>query len=200
MLAQVFRKVCLGGELSSSRRAFQLNGFAEEWRLKLDAPGIPCSASDEPQELPLRPSEREALTLLFAEHDRFPLGFFDLMRGDLLAQDLKLLHLRWVLGNDQYEKHWRAWTDHRRSFPPDQFERLVLRVRLSPHCGSCTKYATGASRRRMQPWSIGSSASSMTALSARQAVAWNYMYSLFTISWPAATSPAVGRLAMQLSN
>lgn len=127
MLAQAFRKILMGDKLGSSRRALELNGLAEEGRLMLDAPQIPGSANDASQELPLRQSERETLTLLFAEHDRYPFDFFDLTQGNLLAHDLKLLHLRWVLGNDGYEQHWQAWSNHRSSFPPDHFEHSVLR-------------------------------------------------------------------------
>lgn len=48
MLSQAFRKIRIGGDLGESRRDFELNGFAKEWQLKLDAPELPRAAGEQP--------------------------------------------------------------------------------------------------------------------------------------------------------
>jgi hypothetical protein len=139
MLAQAFRKIQIGGELGESQLGFELNGLAEEWQLKLNAQGLQRSAGDPPPEPPLVQAERDALAMLFAEHTRHGWALFDPRQQDHLAREFRLLHLRWILGDNGYERHWQSWTDHADSAPPSHFERFILRdATLAPlwfsHC------------------------------------------------------------------
>ena len=126
MLNLAFMKVQLGGYLGGSRQAFELNGFEEEWKLKLDAPERPRTEGDPGPECPLSKPELDALTVLFKEHDNSSHWVFPIGGSDVYAQDFRLLHLRWVLGNDGYEKHWsRASEDYRGRFPDGRVRIFV---------------------------------------------------------------------------
>lgn len=125
LLEQTFQKVQLGGHLGESRQAHELNGFANEWRLKLDAPERPRAAGDPQPECPLSQSELDALAILFNEHERYPYWVFPLGRGDMYAQDLRLLHLRWVLGNGGYERHWDRASSEIRHMSSESFYRSI---------------------------------------------------------------------------
>jgi len=139
LVEQAFQKLRIGGYLGESRRAFELNGFDREWCLKLDAPEGHRASGEVRPECPLAQSEVDALSDLFAEHDRDPDWVFPLGRGDVHALDFQLLHLRWVLGNGGYERHWeRASSEMRRMHPESFYRAIVSSPTLAPlwfsHC------------------------------------------------------------------
>ncbi|CAL60717.1 Hypothetical protein HEAR0507 [Herminiimonas arsenicoxydans] len=128
LLAQVFRKVVLGGELYYSQMAFSLNGFEPEWHLKYDSVELFRSydfVTDE--DLPLSAVECKALRLLFEEHARYRSTFFGFENTDMLARDFQLLHLRWILRDAGYTQHWENWSQDVASYPSTSFELSILR-------------------------------------------------------------------------
>ncbi|ANH76804.1 hypothetical protein ACS15_5570 [Ralstonia insidiosa] len=111
LLDQVFQKIKLDGDLGHSRRAFALNGFGPEWYLKYDNVELVVDAPPtDLKSLPLRQNERDALNLLFEEHEHDRSMFFGFGRNDFLVRDFRVLHLRWAMQDSGYEKHWQAWS------------------------------------------------------------------------------------------
>lgn len=139
LVEQAFEKVRVGGYLGESRRAFELNGLDLEWRLKLDAPELPRVSGEARPKCPLVQPEVDALSVLFDEHERHGHWVFPLGRGEVHALDLQLLHLRWVLGNGGYERHWqRASSEIRRMHPESFYGAILSSPTLAPlwfsHC------------------------------------------------------------------
>ena len=157
MLDQAFLKVQMGGYLGESRQAFELNGFEKEWSLKLDTTELPRVTGDPRPKCPLSQPELDALTMLFDEHDRYSYSVLPIGGRDFYGQELRLVHLRWVLGNKGYEQHWkREFTDYRH-MSPDSFYRSVLsNSTLMPLWFShCARHeGVEAAREVVKAWSI----------------------------------------------
>lgn len=126
-LDQVFRKVAGGDSLCDSRVA-ALNDLGPEWLLRFDNPQVrELPNVPELADLPLAPAERAALSLLFEEHKRYRSSFLDIGDADYLRRDFRMLHLRWVLRDQDYAWHWDEWSREATNFPPDCFEGQILR-------------------------------------------------------------------------
>jgi tetratricopeptide (TPR) repeat protein len=78
--------------------------------------------------LPFNDDEKPLLSRLIAERDKNSSSFFFLDRN-LLARNLKLLHLRWILKLDGYAEHWAEWSRQAMeymNFSPSYFEENIL--------------------------------------------------------------------------
>lgn len=126
MLSQAFRQVCLSGYPGSSKHAFELNGFAPEWALKLNVLEWRHLQGDSVAGLPLNQSEIEAVELIFSEHDRFGLSIFPWGGVDIYAAEMQLIHLRWILGNKGYEQHWHSLSTEQARMDPERFSQTLL--------------------------------------------------------------------------
>lgn len=177
MLDQAFLKVQMGGYLGESRQAFELNGFESEWNLKLDSHELARSVGDPRPRCPFSQPELDALTMLFDEDDRYPYSVFPIGGRDMYAQDLRLVHLRWVLGNKGYDQHWQRTSTNYRHMSPDSFYRSVLsNSTLVPlWLSHCVRHeGVEAAREMVKAWSI-KAASASEDLSTRCALEINVL-------------------------
>lgn len=128
LVAQVFRKAVLGGELGYSNLAYRVNGFAPEWGLKYENIELPLLGEVGIDEgLGLTESELRALKVVIGEYDRCKSTAFGVVERDCLGWSFRLLHLRWMLKDAGYEKHWEDWSREGLSYTSWAFEDSVLR-------------------------------------------------------------------------
>lgn len=126
-LEHAFALISLGSSPCRTRTVFLVNGLGPEWGLKYDNPEINKFIEEtEIAELPFGDVERSALTQLVAEYDKHPYTFFTPVGRPYLCNDLKLLHLRWVLNMQGYEQHWKRLSENFLGFPASIFEYEIL--------------------------------------------------------------------------
>lgn len=127
MLAQAFRKVSLNGYEGHSKHAFELNGFAPEWEIQSNILAWSSLKADAVAKVPLNTSEKEAIELIFSAHDQAGLSIFPLGNFDFYATEIQLIHLRWILGDKGYEKHWHTFSVEQATMNPDRFNQTLIR-------------------------------------------------------------------------
>lgn len=125
----VFSKVA---GLKALHRNYALNGLDAEWefRFKNHEWGGMQAPALENEPAPLDEIELEALRLLLQERDRPYVPVNESIGKAWVGRELKLLHLRWTLKIDGYDKHWQQFKESISSSLPQDFETEVLQDQL----------------------------------------------------------------------
>lgn len=105
---------------------YRLNGLEPEWQLAIATqPYLAMSGAIE-QECPFDGDEMQALRMLFKEEEAAVPWFFHPLDGASLAKALKMLHLRWILGDAGYAERWGALKKSMSCAPAASLERSIL--------------------------------------------------------------------------
>ncbi|WP_153117683.1 hypothetical protein [Rhodocyclus tenuis] len=129
---QAFLTAMNGKRNAPSREVRTLNGLGPIWPSK-HFPLFASETSDIKPELPQHPFSEDEVTLLrnlITERDKYRHTFFNVLGDGLLARNFKLLHLRWILQLDGYEKHWQEWSEEAEGYAPKRFEVEILHNRF----------------------------------------------------------------------
>lgn len=100
-------------------------GFGLGWEFEQDY--VPTPQSIIRAGSALNATEREVLKVVLAERDKYLWTFFDPLDRSYLAKDFKLLHLRWALQLEGYERHWTELREIFTESPASRVERDILR-------------------------------------------------------------------------
>lgn len=122
---QAFSSVMPNAGDMNSYFSYKINGLEADWINKYNSNSI--SASFGKKELQFSDDERTLLAQLINERDKYPSVFFDTLDFTNLGRDFKLLHLRWLLALNGYEKHWHQWSRMVSESHPINFENSILR-------------------------------------------------------------------------
>jgi hypothetical protein len=120
----------MNGKRNATRQEVRtLNGLGPIWPT-WHFPPFKSEASDSKPARPQYPFSEDEITLLtniITERDKYRHTFFNVLADGLLARNFKLLHLRWILQLDGYEKHWQEWSEEAEGCAPKRFEAEILR-------------------------------------------------------------------------
>lgn len=122
----------LNGMRNATRREVRiLNGLGPIWQSSHFPPFNSETSALKPTLLqhPFSEDEVALLTNLITERDKYPHTFFNILEDGRLSRNFKLLHLRWVLQLDGYERHWQEWSEEAEGYAPKHFEADILRNR-----------------------------------------------------------------------
>lgn len=80
--------------------------------------------------IPFGEAELAVIRQIIIERDKSPECFFDPRDSFKLAKEFKLVHLRWLLKQDGYEKHWEYLSRRMAEYPAQWLEMRILRDRV----------------------------------------------------------------------